>query len=79
MYSQAENEMFGQLDRVRHPVEVGLGLLLGIAVLMATLIAPAAPAVAVLVPLMSAGVGIALVVVFADLQSWEHLPRSLQL
>jgi len=48
---------------VRHPDD-GLGLLL----VMATVIAPAAIAD-----------DIALVVVFADLQLWEHLPRSLQL
>ena len=66
--------MFGQLDTVRHP-EVGLGLLLVMAVLMATAIAAADDKA--LVPLMTAGVGIALVVLFADLQVGKYLPRSL--
>jgi len=66
MHSQAEIEMFGQLDTVRHPVEVGLGLL---PVVMATVIAPAATADDIgLVPLMTADL-----VVFADLQFWKHL------
>ena len=52
-----------QLDIVRHPSEVGLGLLLVMAVLIATLIAPAAADDIALVPLMSTdGIGIALVV-----------------
>ena len=69
--------MFGQSDMAGHP-EVGLGLLLVMAVLMVTVIAAAADDIA-LVPLMSAGVGTALDVVFADLQFGEHLPRNLQL
>jgi hypothetical protein len=73
--------MMGQLDMVRHP-EVGLGLLLVMAVLMATVIAPAATADDIaLVPLMIAddiGIGIALVVVFAELQFGKHLPLSLR-
>jgi len=54
--------MLGQLDMAGHP-EVGLGLLL------ATAIAPDAAAVNIaLVPLMTAhGIGIALVVVFAEI------------
>jgi hypothetical protein len=56
--------MFGQLGQVRHP-EVGLGLLLVMAVLIVTAIAPAADDIS-LVPRMTADdVGIALVVVFA--------------
>jgi hypothetical protein len=71
MYSQAEIEMFGQLDTVRHP-DAGLGLLL----VMPTAIADDVA----LVPLMTAediGVGIALVVLFAKLQVGKRLPRSL--
>ena len=69
--------MLGQLDMVRHPAEVGFGLLL----VMAKVIAHAADDIA-LVPLMTAddiGVGIALVVVFADLPVGKRLPPSLQL
>lgn len=59
---------------VRYP-EVGLGLLL---VMAATVIVPAAADDIALVPLMTAdGVGIALVVVFADLQAGKHLQLSL--
>jgi hypothetical protein len=65
--------MFGQLDMVRHP-EVGLGLLLVIVVLTATTIAPAAADDIALV----VGIGIAPVVVFADLQVGKHFPWSLQ-
>jgi hypothetical protein len=57
------------LGTVRHP-EVGLGLLLVTEVLMGTLIAAAADIA--LVPLMTAdriGIGIALVLVFADRQT----------
>jgi hypothetical protein len=51
---------------VRHP-EVGLGLLLVMAVLTVTAIAPAADDIAI-VPLMTAdGIGSAVVVVLADL------------
>ena len=77
MYSHAEIEMLGQVDMIRHPAEVGLGLLL----VMATAIAPAATADDVaLVPLMTADdIGIALVVVLAELQFGKHLPPSLQL
>ena len=50
LYSQIEIEIFGQLDMIRHP-EVGLGLLL----VMATVIAPAATADDIaLLPLMTA-------------------------
>jgi hypothetical protein len=61
--------MFGQLDIVRHPAEVGLGLLLVTVVLGVTPIAPAATVDDIaLVPLMNAGgVGIARLVLFADL------------
>jgi hypothetical protein len=75
MYSQAEIEMFGQLDTVRHH-DTGLGLLL----VMPTAIAPVAADDVALVPLMTAediGVGIALVVLFAKLQVGKRLPRSL--
>ena len=59
--------MFGQLDTVRHP--------LVIATLMIA-IAATADDIA-LAPLMTGdGIGIALVVVFEDLQA--HLPRSLK-
>jgi hypothetical protein len=59
--------MLGQLDMVRHPAGVGLGLLLVTVVSTVTLIAPAADDIA-LVALMTAddvGVGIAIVVVVA--------------
>jgi len=72
--------MSRQLGKIRHP-EVGLGLLpVVMAVLMATVISPAAHDIA-LVPLMSTGIvfGIALVLVFADRQVGKYLPRSLQL
>jgi len=66
MHSRAEIEMLGQLDTVRHPVEVGLGLLPVKALLTATVIVPAATVDDIaLVALMT--VGIALVVLFADL------------
>ena len=66
--------MFGQLDTVRHPAEVGLGLL---PVVMATVIAPAATAYDIaLVPLMTAD---GLVVVFPELQFGKHLPWNLRL
>jgi len=55
--------MFGHLHTGRHP-EVGFGLLMVMAVLMVTEIAPAATA---------DGIGLAVVVVFADLQLGEHL------
>jgi hypothetical protein len=75
LYRQTEIEMLGQLDMVRHP-DVGLEMLL----VMATVIAPAATANDIaLVPLMTAddiGVGIALVVVFAELQSGKHPMES---
>jgi hypothetical protein len=65
--------MLGQLDMVGHQ-EVGLLLV------MATVIASAAAADIALVPVMAAdGIGIALVVVFADLIVEEHLPYSLRL
>ena len=77
--------MLGQLDMIRHLAEIGLGLLLVMAALMTTVIVPAATADDIApVPLMSkhgialVGVGIALVVLFADLQFGEHLPWSLQ-
>ena len=61
---------------VRYP-EVGLGLLL----VMATVIAPAATADDIaLVPLMTAdgvGVGIAFVVVFENLQAGKYFQQSL--
>jgi hypothetical protein len=62
---------------VRHP-DVGLGLLLGMAVLMTTVIAPASTADDIaLVPLMTAdGIGVVLVV-FVELQLGKHLPWSL--
>jgi hypothetical protein len=67
--------MIGQLDPVRHP-EVGLGLLLLVTVLMA--LAAIADDIA-LVPLMTAdGMGIALVVVFVELEFEEYLGPSLQ-
>ena len=58
--------MLGQFDTVRHPAEVGVGLLL----VMVTVIAPAATADDIgLVPLMTAyGIDIAFVVVSAELQ-----------
>ena len=57
-------------------LQVGLGLLRVLLPMMATVIAPAATADDIaLAPLMAAG--IALVVVFADLQLWEHLPRPI--
>ena len=58
--------MFGQLDTVRHPAEVGLESLLVLAVLMATVIAAIADDIA-LAPLMT---------VFAGLQFGKHLPWS---
>ena len=64
--------MFGHFDMVRHP-EVGLGLLLVTVVLTATAIAPAATADDIALV-----VGIALVVVFADLQVGKYVPWSLQ-
>ena len=69
MYSQAEIEMFGQLHTVRHPAEVGLGLLPVVtAVLTVTEIAPGAAYDIALVALMTSdGVGIAPVLLFADL------------
>jgi hypothetical protein len=75
--SKTEIEMLGQLDMVRHPAGVVLGLLL--AVLIATLIAPVAADDVALVPLMTADdIGIALVVVFAELEFGEHLRPSLR-
>jgi hypothetical protein len=70
--------MLGQLDTVGHPEEGDLGLLLVMAVLMATVIAPAAAADdIVLVPLMT-GIGNArLVVLLVDLQFGKHVPWSL--
>ena len=64
--------MLGQLDMIRHPAEVGLGLML----VTAPVIAPAATADDIaLAPLMTAdGIGIVHVVVFADLQLGKHLP-----
>ena len=74
LYSWTEIEMSGHL--VRYP-EVGLGLLL----VMATVIAPAATADDIaLVPLMTAdgvGVGIAFVVVFENLQAGKYFQQSL--
>jgi len=77
MYSQAEIEVLGHLDKVRH-LEVGLGLLLVVVlVLTVTAIDPGAAHDIAFVPLMTAdGTGVAPVVLFADL---EHLPWSLQL
>ena len=70
--------MLGQLDTVGHPEEGGLGLLLVMAVLMATVIVPAAADDIVLVSLMT-GIGNArLVVLLVDLQFGKHLPWSLQ-
>ena len=62
--------MLGKLYMAGHS-EVGLGFLL-----VATAIAPdAAAGDSALVALMTAhGIGIALVVVFVDLQFWNHLP-----
>jgi hypothetical protein len=75
MYSQVEIEMMGQLDMVRHP-EVGFGLLLVMLVLTATAIAPAADDIALAAVTTAHDIGIALVVVFAELQFGEHLPWS---
>ena len=62
------------MDTVRHP-EVGLGLLPVVMAVLMVMVIDIAP-----VPLMTAdGIGIVIVVVFADLQFGEHLPRSLQL
>jgi hypothetical protein len=66
------------LGKVRH-AEVGLGLLLVMVVLTPTAIAPAAVDDIALVPLMTAdrtGIGIALVLVFTDLQVEKHFPWS---
>ena len=65
--------MFVQLYMVRHP-KLGLGLLLVMAVLIATLIALVVADDIALVPLMT-GDDIALVVLFADLQVGKYLPR----
>jgi len=73
MYSQAEIEMFGQLDTVRHP-ELGLGLLRVVTAVLMVMVIDIA-----LAPLMTAhGIGIVLVVLFADLQVGEHLSGSPQ-
>jgi len=67
--------MFGQLDTVKHPAEVRLGLLLVMAVLMARgAVAPVAAVDIVLVRRLMIAHG----VVFAELQLGKHLPRSLQ-
>jgi hypothetical protein len=67
LYRWTEIEMLGQLDMVRHQ-EVGLGLLLVVAlVLTVTAIAPGAAHDIAFVPLMTAhGIGVGLVVLFAD-------------
>jgi len=54
-------------------------LLVLMVTLMAKLFAPAAADDIALVAQLTDGIGISLVVVFADLQLGEHLPRSLQL
>jgi hypothetical protein len=61
--------MSGHLDMIRHP-EVGLGLLL---LMTPTLIADIA-----VVPLMTDGIGIARVVLFADVELGRYLQRSLR-
>ena len=72
LYSKTEIGMLGQLDMVRHP-DVSLGLLLVMTIAVAR-------ATADDITLMTAvGVGIALVVVFAELQIGKYLPRSLRL
>jgi hypothetical protein len=66
----------GQLDKIRR-LEVGLGLLLVMAVLMANVIAPAATADDI-APLMTGFGNARLVVFFVDLQFGKHLPCSPQ-